>query len=230
METIAIIPARGGSKRIPRKNLFPIAGKPLIAYTILAAKQSRKVAGVFVSTDDEEIASVAKHYGADIIQRPPELAMDDSSSEDAIKHALVSIISGGASVRQFCLLQPTSPLRTALHIDEAIDLYHQANCRPLISVTSAPSNINKLLEGSAQGVRPAFGLPEFSAKPSSVAPFRYTPNGAIYIVSVAHFFETGSLYDGVMTPFIMHRTCSTDIDYPEDIKVAEALIEAGEGL
>jgi CMP-N,N'-diacetyllegionaminic acid synthase len=230
METIAIIPARGGSKRILRKNLYPIAGKPLIAYTILAAKQSKKIDGVFVSTEDEEIASVAKHYGADIIQRPAELAMDDSSSEDAIKHALGSIVADGGSIKQFCLLQPTSPLRTAQHIDDAIDLYHQANDRPLISVTSAPSNINKLLEGSAHGIRPVFGQVEFGARPSSVAPFRYVPNGAIYIVSIAHFFETGSLYDSMMTPFIMHRTCSIDIDYPEDIRMAEALIEAAWGL
>jgi CMP-N-acetylneuraminic acid synthetase len=141
-----------------------------------------------------------------------------------------SIVADGGSIKQFCLLQPTSPLRTAQHIDDAIDLYHQANDRPLISVTSAPSNINKLLEGSAHGIRPVFGQVEFGARPSSVAPFRYVPNGAIYIVSIAHFFETGSLYDSMMTPFIMHRTCSIDIDYPEDIRMAEALIEAAWGL
>lgn len=229
MQTVAIIPARGGSKRIPRKNLYPVAGKPLIAYTILAARQSSKLAAVFVSTEDEEISSVAKAFGAEVIQRPPEFSVDDSSSEDVIRHALASIMSSGASPDHFCLLQPTSPLRTARHIDDAIEVYSNTKFRPLISVTDAPGNINKLLEGTADGVQPIFGLAEFSGKSSTTLTRRYIPNGAIYLVSVARFLETGSLYDNVMTPFIMSRTSSIDIDYPEDMQVAEVLINSGTG-
>lgn len=225
-QTVAIIPARGGSKRIPRKNLKYIAGKPLIAHTILAACQAGKLSGVFVSTEDEEIASVAKDFGAELIQRPSELAADDSSSEDVVRHALQSIMSRGGRPDHFCLLQPTSPLRTARHIDDAISAYLKANCRPLISVTNAQGNINKLLKGVASGVRPVFGLREFSAKATDVPGSRYIPNGAIYLVRVMEFMETGSLYEEVMTPYIMPREASIDIDHPEDLQVAEILLNS----
>lgn len=224
--TVAIIPARGGSKRIPRKNLRNVGGRPLIAHTILAARAAQLLKCIYVSTDDEEIASVAKDLGVEVIQRPSGLAEDNSSSEDVIRHSLELIMAAGNLPEHLCLLQPTSPFRTSRHIDDAITAYRRSKCRPLISVTNAPGNSNKLLEGNESGIRPVFGLREFSAKASIASKARYVPNGAIYLIRVSEFLESGCLYSDVMTPFIMSRDVSIDIDYPEDLHVAELIFSS----
>ena len=128
---LAIIPARGGSKRLPRKNVLELAGKPLIAWTIEASLNSPYIDKTLVSSDDDEILSVAKHCSAETIKRPAALASDTSSSFDAIKHAIES------STQHFdyvVLLQPTSPLRNEKLITAAIELLDQKKADAIISV------------------------------------------------------------------------------------------------
>ncbi|MEK6900492.1 MAG: acylneuraminate cytidylyltransferase family protein, partial [Nanoarchaeota archaeon] len=117
---VAIIPARGGSKRIPRKNIKLLAGKPLIAYTIEAAKRSASLDRIFVSTEDEEIAKVASYYGAEIIKRPDILATDNATTESVLCHAVNNLEKEGYFPELVVLLQPTSPLRGSYIIDKAV--------------------------------------------------------------------------------------------------------------
>lgn len=116
---IAVIPARGGSKGLPGKNIKEICGKPLIAWSIEAAKQSKRLQGIIVSTDDEKIAGIARRYGAEVLIRPPELATDEAKTIDVIKH----VAQQRAEAQNFVVLQPTSPLREPGLIDECIAEY-----------------------------------------------------------------------------------------------------------
>ena len=130
MKTIAVIPARGGSKRLPGKNIKMLCGKPMIAYAIEEAKKSRLIDNVFVTSDSDEILSIAKDYGVGIIKRPDELARDNTSAEDTIKHALKTV--GYEAVIVY--LPPTSPLRTVKDIDKCIQLYKQGYFNTVLTV------------------------------------------------------------------------------------------------
>ena len=127
---LAIIPARGGSKRLPRKNVLDLCGKPLIAYTIEAALKSKYIDKVIVSSDDEEILNISSNFGADIIKRPIDLANDTATTFDTIKHT----IDNFEKCDYIVLLQPTSPLRNEKHIDEAIELLKEKNADAVVSV------------------------------------------------------------------------------------------------
>ncbi|NNE19977.1 MAG: acylneuraminate cytidylyltransferase family protein, partial [Myxococcales bacterium] len=119
-ETVAVIPARGGSKGLPRKNIAELCGKPLIAWTIEAALKSATLTRAYVTTEDDEIAEIAARYGATVIVRPAELATDDARTEDVVLNTLDATARLGDSARYFALLQPTSPLRHEGHIDELV--------------------------------------------------------------------------------------------------------------
>lgn len=138
MEILAIIPARGGSKGIPRKNLAILAGQPLIAYTIRAARNAKLLNRVVVSTEDEEIAGVAKSHGAEVILRPSELALDTTPTEPVLLDVLKTLESKEGYVPDaVVLLQPTSPLRSESHIDEAIKKLYDTEADAVVSVCEA---------------------------------------------------------------------------------------------
>ena len=124
---IAIIPARGGSKGLPRKNILPLAGKPLIAWTIEQAKQSRYIDKVVVSTDDNEIAEISKKYGAEVVERPKELAMDESPTIDALLYTINWFENNNEYFDMIVLLESTSPLRDVEDIDECFEIL-MADC------------------------------------------------------------------------------------------------------
>ena len=131
---VALIPARGGSTGIPRKNIIEFCGHPLIAWTIATARRAKRIDGVYVSTDDGEIGSVARRYGAAVIARPPELSGDSASSESALLHAIDTIVSNeGADPRTVVFLQATSPLRETSELDEALDLFAREEFDSLFS-------------------------------------------------------------------------------------------------
>src|ERR687888_2652879 len=134
VQVLALIPARGGSKGIPRKNLATLAGRPLLAWTIDAALGSRAVTRTVVSTEDDEIAEAARSLGAEVLTRPPELADDDTPMQPVIAHALGEL--GAPDV--LVLLQPTSPLRRAEHVDEAVELLVATGADSLLSVVEGP--------------------------------------------------------------------------------------------
>ena len=135
-DVLAVIPARGGSKGLPRKNILPLAGKPLIAHTIEAARGSARVKKVMVSTDDPEIARVSASFGAQVIRRPGELATNTASSVDVLLHLLGTLEE--PEPETLLLLQATSPLRNSADIDAALDLFDRGACDAVVSVCETP--------------------------------------------------------------------------------------------
>lgn len=224
---LAIIPARGGSKRLPRKNVLELAGKPLIAWTIEAALQSRYIDRVIVSTDDEEIAQAARQCGADVpFLRPEALARDETTSIDVLNHALQELENRGERYRYLVLLQPTSPLRSAAHIDAAIALLLDKQADAVVSVAELDHPVewsNTLPENlSLDGFFPA----RYRGMRSQDLPKRYRINGAIYITDVKRFRKENALvYDGNSFAYIMDRRVSIDVDEETDFLLAKALME-----
>ena len=214
---LAIIPARGGSKRLPRKNLLDLNGKPLIAYSIEAGLKSRYIDRVIVSSDDKEILNVSQKYRADTICRPNELANDTASTVDAIIHTINSV----EKYDYIILLQPTSPLRTEQHIDEAIELLDRKNADAIISVCEmehSPLWSNTLESSlSMQG----FLRDEVLNKRSQDLEKYYRLNGAIYICKTKKLLEERSfLLKNSIFAYIMSREYSIDIDEKIDFEIA----------
>lgn len=222
-KVLALIPARGGSKGIPGKNIKNLCGMPLIAYTIAAALKSDFVDDVVVTTDDEEIASVAKRFGAWIpFMRPPELAMDESKTIDCVVHARDSLEEMGESYDALVLLQPTSPLRAAEDIDAAMSVWESHGRLGLCSVSIAESNpllLRVLGEGGV--VHPV--VAQGSTMRRQDVPTYYRVNGSIYINRFSEITLATSLNDNPIG-FVMPRERSIDIDTFEDFRNAEKMI------
>lgn len=220
---LAIIPARGGSKRIPRKNIAFLAGKPLIAHTIEAALASVKLSEVVVSTDDEEIAKTAVEWGAKVpVLRPKNLAEDTSAPVDALLHMVRHVEQRGENVDAVVLLQPTSPFRTGTHIDEAVNLFESTGADTVTAVCQArehPYYTWTMQEGC---LKPFFSM-EHQMLPRQSLPAALVENGAIYIIKRA-LLDRGTLYGNKIIPYLMEWETSVDIDMPQDLVWAEYLI------
>ncbi len=219
---LAVIPARGGSKGIKDKNIYPIKDKPLIAYTIEAGLGSRYVDLVMVSTDSETIASKAKEYGAEVpFMRPDELAGDTSKTIDAIVDVLKRLDAMGEKFDVLVLLQPTSPLRNSGDIDGAIELFYKEDKRSLLSVNKALEN--PVLYRKLEGNRAVPVLSQNSTVRRQDFETYYRVNGAIYINSIPEISEATSFNDNE-TAFVMPTERCVDIDSMEDIYKAEKLL------
>jgi len=215
---LAIIPARGGSKRLPHKNILDLAGKPLIAWTIEAGLKSRYIDKVVVSSDDDDILGISQNYGSEIIRRPVELASDTATTFDAIKHA---IENSESKFDYIVLLQPTSPLRNEKHIDEAIELLMQKNADAVISVCEmdhSPLWSNTLPE---DGNMSHFLRDEIKKKRSQVLEKYYRLNGAVYIIKIDKLLEEKTFFiQHNIFSYIMDRNSSVDIDVAIDYQIA----------
>lgn len=227
---LAFIPARGGSKGLPKKNILECAGRPLIEWTIEAAKGVSYIDDVLVSTDSEEIAVVSRRVGAAVpFLRPSELATDEASLLDAIKQAWEKHVT--ASNEQYdyiVVLQPTSPLRTAEHISEAIELYfknRQSDEDTLASVYQVSQKFGWLMQSSREYGYIRFCLEVHTKNPrrQGLDPY-YLPNGAIFIAKGASL--SGGLYRNNTLPFVMPPVDSIDIDTLDDFVEAEKLLRA----
>lgn len=224
---IAIIPARGGSKGIPGKNIKLIGGKPLIAWTIDSAIVSKYIDRVIVSTDSDEIASVSKNYGAEIpFKRPAKLATDEASSESVVLHALRWIKKNeGKEYDYFILLQPPLPLRTTKHIDGAIEkIVNDPIAKTLLSITKATTNPYLIEIINKKGY-----LEDFIERQERIVrrqdiPSIYQINGAIYLIKSKDFLEKKSFYISPMSYYLMSRRSSVDLDDNFDFTLAEFLI------
>jgi CMP-N,N'-diacetyllegionaminic acid synthase len=223
---LAIIPARGGSKGIPRKNLVLLGGKPLIQHTIEAAQQSQSVSRIVLTTDDAEIAALGASLGLDTrYQRPSELAQDDTPMAATLTHCLKWARQYYGDCDEFMLLQPTSPLRTAMDIDAAVRLYRESNQQSLLSVNAMSEHPFECVELQSEGWN-------YLAKDASGASRRqdyrnayYYINGAIYITRVESFQRSGKMIDEDSVCFYpMNRERSVDIDEPFDLMLAQALL------
>ena len=228
MNTIALIPARGGSKGIPRKNLLRLAGHPLIHYSIKAALVSSAVGRTLVSTDDPEIAEVALREGAEVpFMRPQHLAEDGTGMLAVMQHAMRFVADEGRPADAIVLLQPTSPLRPAGCIDEAIGLLESTGADSVVSVTEVPHQFNPTSVMSVDGGR----LTPYLAGDSSKVyrrqdkPVVYARNGPSILVSRhATIVDRGDLYGDDCRPLVMTAEWSVDIDAEYDFKIAELLM------
>lgn len=221
---LALIPARGGSKGIKDKNIIFLAGKPLIAYSIEAAKYSKYIDDIIVTTDSEKIAEISKQYGASVpFIRPAELATDTSKTIDAVLHAIRTLETMGKEYDVLVLLQPTQPLRTNNDIDEALEVYYKNKEEGLVSVSfvdDSPllirsiSNEGKLLNLLSQN----------STCRRQDMPEYYKVNGCIYINKIDEINENMSFNDNKV-PFIMRKEHSVDIDELSDLWMAEYYLQ-----
>jgi CMP-N-acetylneuraminic acid synthetase len=219
MKIIAIIPARGGSKGIPRKNLVPIKGKPLLAYSIEAALEAHCFDLVLVSTDDEEIAGVARGLGAQVpFLRSPELAGDKAKTVDAIIECLDRLEQTYDAV---CLLQPTAPLRSVDDILQSIDVFLQEECDSLVSVCRLeephPYKLKSIDDGYVVPFIPGSG----SEIPRQDLPPAYMLTGAIYIIKVDVLKAKKSFFGDKTVPYFMPEERSVNIDSVKDIYLTE---------
>lgn len=220
MTVFALIPARGGSKGIPRKNVRPIAGKPLIAWTIEAARAARDIDAVVVSTEDAEIADVARAWGAEVpFLRPVELAADETPGVDPVLHAIEMLPEHDAVI----LLQPTSPLRTAADIDGLLALVAQAGAPSAVSVCEPDSHPSWMYRLDGDG-RLAPLLPVPAAVRRQDLPPVYSLNGAIYYARTAWLRERRGFVGPETIGYCMPADRSVDIDGPLDWRLAELLL------
>ncbi len=219
---LVIIPARGGSKRLPRKNVLELAGKPLIVWSIDSGLKSKYIDKVVVTSDDDEILSISKEYGAEIIKRPDYLANDTAKTFDAIKHTIENM----QKYDYIVLLQPTSPLRNESHIDEAIELLELKKADAIVSVCEmehSPLWSNTLPQN---GSMKNFLREEILNKRSQDLEKYYRLNGAIYICKTDKLLENkGFFLKENIFAYRMDRKSSVDIDEEIDFKNVEFFLK-----
>jgi N-acylneuraminate cytidylyltransferase len=233
-EILALIPARGGSKSIPRKNIRPLAGHPLIAYSIAAGLAAEMVTRVVVSTDDEEIAAIARRYGAETpFLRPAELSLDNTTDLPVFQHAL----SWLADHENYCpeivvQLRPTSPFRRAFHIDAAASqLLERPEADSVRTVCIPFQNPFKMWRIDPDGLmRPLLSaeFPEPYNMPRQVLPEVYWQTGYVDAVWSETILEKGSMTGERILPLVIDPSEWIDIDSPDDWRRAERLLESGE--
>ena len=229
MKLLSIIPARGGSKGIPRKNLAKINGRPLIEYSIKAALDVNQITDLIVSTDDKEIADIARELGAQVpFIRPLELATDQAQSAPVVRHAVEFMEKlKGYKYDAVLMLQPTCPLRKSLHIKKALDIYQSSDYDSLVSVVSVsqhPYRMKKLvgdklinyIDQGFENMIPRQELPEV-----------YIRNGAIYLCSRSVIMDKKVLVGQNCYGLVMNDFESVNIDRKLDLVLAETILREG---
>lgn len=229
MRVLAIIPARGGSKSVPRKNIRPLAGKPLLQYTAEAALAATRLSRVILSTDDSEIAACGKAIGLDVpFLRPPELARDDTPTLPVLQHAVRELERAGDCYDAICLLQPTNPMRRSEDIDACIALLSRTQADSVITVLSVPPEHNP----HWVYFRDENGFLKLSTGETAPVPRRqllppaFHREGSVYVVRRGVLMEKHSLYGDKIVGYPMEPSRSVNIDTLADWSRAEALLAA----
>ena len=226
-KTLAIIPARGGSKGVPRKNIKDLSGKPLIAWTIESALQVEGIDKLIVSTDDQEIKNVALKWGAEVpFTRPEELAGDKAKAIPVLQHAVTFLEEQGQSFDAVMMLQPTSPMRLAKDIEACLGMMQaDQSCTSVISVTGVgeyhPARMKYLEKGVL--VDPPF-CESYENQPRQELEPMYIRSGAIYLVRRKVLMEEHSLKGRRSLGYVMPKERSVNIDAPFDFELAEWLM------
>ena len=226
MNIIAVIPARSGSKRIPKKSIRDFHGKPLLAWAIDAANKSSFVTRTIVTTNDEEIAKIAKAHGAEVpFLRPQELAEDTSSIEPTLIHLIETLEQQEKiTIDALVLLMPTNPLRTAQHIDEAIELHKKTGATSVVAAHETLGNRNPhwILKKDEAGTRffNNTSLKEIISRSQDLPPC-YSRNDIVYIINPKNLYETPSnLYGDHVELLTMDEIYDADINSEEDWHIA----------
>ncbi|WP_026691186.1 cytidylyltransferase domain-containing protein [Alteribacter aurantiacus] len=221
-EILAFILARGGSKRLPGKNIKELNGKPLIQYTIEAGQQTPEITRIIVSTDDPDIAHVARKAGAEVpFPRPASLSDDHASPVDACLYLLDCLEKDEKYIPEtILLLQPTSPLRTAQHIQEAFHLYHTQKANSVLSVSSIRDELSTFVTEGNNGM-----IQLFVKEQNEHTLPAYKLNGAIYIVKTSAFRKERSFFTKDTLPYVMTKEDSVDIDTSFDFSLASLLLK-----
>jgi len=222
LSVLGLIPARGGSKGVPKKNIHEVGGKPLIAWTIEAASQSEFLDRTILSSDDTEIIETARSWKCDIpFTRPDELAADTSDSLDVAIHAIHALDD---AYDLLVLLQPTSPLRSFRDIDAAISLSqkHQAPCVSVCKTGKSPSWMFTLDKNDA--MHPVFPDSEIQSRRQD-APMTVIPNGAVYVSSCTHLLDDGDFFCPETVAYLMPEERSIDVDSEIDLRMADMLLK-----
>lgn len=219
---LAIIPARGGSKGVPRKNIKSLCGKPLIYYTLDAVEPFKAFMDICVSTDDEEIKDIIERYGISIpFMRPRSLATDTASTADVLLHALQFYSEKGRYYDILLLLQPTSPFRKSRHIEEALSLFRD-DIDMVVSVKKSHSAV-AICRENEQGYL-ELPLNEKASRRQDLMDF-YEYNGAIYVIRVESLLRCRNLIFDKKIKYVMDGLSSVDIDDDLDFEYAEFLIK-----
>lgn len=224
MKNIAIIPARSGSKGLKDKNIKELCGRPLMAYSIEAAHRSGQFDEVMVSTDSEQYAETARKYGAEVpFLRSAATAGDTAGSWDMVEEVLQGYERIGRKFDTFCLLQPTSPLRTSEDISAAYELYCAHNAAAVVSLCELEHPLAWCGMLGENGSLDGF-IKRDQGKQRQAQEKYYRPNGAIYIVSISEFRKDSFLYRENSYAYIMAKDRSVDIDTESDFRFAEFLM------
>ena len=228
---LLLIPARGGSKSIPHKNIMPLKGQPLIYYTINAALEAKKIGvngEVCVSTDDEKIARVSRELGANVpFMRPADISGDEAKSITFVLHAMDFFEKAGRCFDAVLILEPTSPLRTATDIAAAIDLYEKAGQPSLISVYQEEHLSERSFYRKKGNVGEALSTAHNSGQRRQDSEDLYVRNGAIFLTDVDYLKQTGKIFSDTPALYVMPKGRSLDINTREDAEYAEYLMGRG---
>ncbi|MEM8970673.1 MAG: acylneuraminate cytidylyltransferase family protein [Pseudomonadota bacterium] len=225
---IAIVPARGGSKGLVGKNVLPLAGKPLIHYTLECAIASNAISRVIVTTDSEEIANAARQIkGVEVpFLRPPELASDTAQAADVYLHAADWLRHNEKTFdAEVCGLLPTAPLRAPEDVDACIDLYMERSAHVVLGVSLAkPASWQQTMDGNGQ-LRP---IPQIANSIDNRQSFgnAVAPNGSVYVLNVDALRATRTYFGARTFGYLMPADRSIDIDGEDDLRIADALLKA----
>jgi CMP-N,N'-diacetyllegionaminic acid synthase len=229
MRVLGLIPARGGSQSVPRKNVKLLGDKPLLQYTAEAALKSRRLSRTILSTDDEEIAEVGARIGLEVpFMRPCELARDDTPMVDVVQHALRWVESHGDRFDAVCLLQPTNPFRLSADIDSCIELLEESDADSVVTILAVPPEHNPhwvYFQDPDGRLRLSTGE---QAPPSrrQDLPDAFHREGSVYVTRRTVVMEDDSLYGERLVGYLVNPEDRVNIDTPEDWKQAERLLAA----
>lgn len=224
MMNIALIPARGGSKGIPGKNLIPFRGEPLLVHSIRAAQESGSVHSILVSTDDDAIAAAAENAGASVIRRPAAISGDTATTESAVEHCLEVLRKNNIEPDKICLLQATSPLRPAGAVEQAFQIFQNGSFDSLLSI-SPTHRFFWRIRGNETAAEYDFMNRQRrqDIKPEEL---RYVENGSLYLFSRIHFNTIHNRLGGRIGHIIFPEEYSYEIDTVADLKFLESLAES----
>ena len=217
--SLGVIPARGGSRGIPKKNIHPLGGRPLIAYTITAAERSGVIDRLVVSTDDDEIARVARELGAEVVTRPTELATDDARTEGTLIHALEGTKQAGTEPDIVVTLEPTSPLRRPATIAACVEALESSSFDAYFAVVETSSLVGTISDSGEF----AYLVPGQPRRRQEREPL-YREAGVVYATRVEALVSSGSVLGRSAGAIVVDAVEGLDINDPTDLVVAEALI------